>query len=80
MYIEIIVTISMLGVLWNALLQTHWYIWSKAEHAKKHRLDPGINPSILDPGINILDPRRDAQGKFNPDEIQGQLDGFFEDA
>ncbi len=38
-YVEIVVTISMVGVLWNAVLQSSWFVWSYREHHRKHYLD-----------------------------------------
>ena len=32
-------TIVMVGVIWNALLQTYWLFWSKKIHERKHLTD-----------------------------------------
>ena len=35
----IIEVIVMIGVIWNALLQTYWFFWSKSIHERKHKDD-----------------------------------------
>ena len=32
-------TIIMIGVIWNALLQTYWFFWSRSIHDRKHSSD-----------------------------------------
>jgi len=36
---NIIEIIVMVGVVWNAILQTYWFIWSKIIHERKHLTD-----------------------------------------
>ncbi len=31
--------IIMVGVIWNAVLQTYWFVWSKGIHERKHKED-----------------------------------------
>ncbi len=38
-YLEIVATISMFGVVFNAILQSFWFVWSYKEHHRKHFTD-----------------------------------------
>jgi len=31
--------IVMAGVIWNAILQTYWFFWSRNIHKRKHKED-----------------------------------------
>ncbi len=45
-YLEIIVTITAIASVWNAILQSGWFVWSKNIHDRKHFTDDEINTEI----------------------------------
>lgn len=54
-----------------------WEQWIPVEHRAPHPFDGLDIPLDLKNIHSSLEPKRDEQGKFNPDEIDGKLDGFF---
>ena len=45
-YIEVVVTLSLFWVAYNAILQSFWFVWSYKEHHRKHFTDD-IEEKIL---------------------------------
>ena len=84
--IEIII---MVGVIWNALLQTYWFYWSRKVHNEKHYTDhEPVESEVIVKCKDIRDyiatPKSkdevfSGEKKYDPNKIQGAFDSFFED-
>ena len=55
--INIIELVVMIGVVWNAALQTYWLFWSKSIHDRKHLYDDNDRymPKDVIDRINFLE-------------------------
>ncbi len=38
-YIEVVVSVTAFASVWNMVLQTNWYYWSKGIYERKHKED-----------------------------------------
>jgi hypothetical protein len=54
---NIVELVVMVGVIWNALLQTYWFFWSRKIQERKHTMDDGPReiPKFLEDRIDFLE-------------------------
>ena len=89
--------IIMVGVIWNAVLQTIWFIWSIKVHTEKHLEDetqqtsrtsktprtPKTQKTAPVVWNDVIPKTREevlnTEKRYNPDEIQGAFDDFFQE-
>jgi hypothetical protein len=81
---EIIEIIVMVGVIWNAILQTIWFIWSIKTHHQKHNEDENSelmtnSTTDYEPKFKSRDEVLNAERKYDPNKIKGMFDSVFEE-
>jgi hypothetical protein len=76
--------IIMVGVIWNAVLQTVWFWWTLKNHSHKHIENNELKSPYLKSSYVEMDlepkPREEVlngEKKYNPDKIKGAFDNVF---
>jgi len=81
-------TIVMVGVIWNAVLQTIWFIWTLKNHSRKHIENNEESPDseiVTDSILNYTPTPKtkeevfSGEKKYDATKIKGAFDSFFEE-
>jgi hypothetical protein len=75
--------IVMIGVIWNAVLQTAWFIWTLKNHSHKHiennELESPFLGDYIEPELTPKSREEVLSGdkKYDPNKVKGAFDGLF---